>query len=473
MRKRLYSSSSSSSSELSSTDDDDELFPSTNRLARRTKLSGRYQSEIYTGLVSSNRSYSNGKRLTRLEQLISLYHDDQIRSLLLYIRHYSMKHQWQRLNVYLKLFLQSSFCRAYMRFYWQIIFRYVLETSSQTSSQLDLHRLGQIFENLFHSPTIDRTQTLYSYLCLHLIDGEREKFYIDVETRYKNLPNPFFAGRCVHSTNLHRFDPKFEQLMLIYLHFLYDYLQWLNDFHLNPSTVNPFENLMKTSFENDYEFQLKKFKLTSNFDEIQFITKDYFDNYDTFLLKFLYFLRLTETNNEEIERILQNYVEQHQQYPNVYKYQYWSNGNLISLKKFIEFDPSASPYLLIYCQKSSNAIEILDRLFDYFDFVKNKTDYSTWRFFVDFLSRLDPNDDEIVRCLAENWKIRRKIWLKFHFQCFSKLDSDKAIVAYILIDDELIRMNLFQQFCSDLDQIDQLDLLHQRLRSFDELIEFH
>ncbi|CAF4824318.1 unnamed protein product, partial [Rotaria sp. Silwood1] len=97
MTKRLrHSSSSSSSSEICPLEDMDDidLLSSSNRIPCRTKLSGRYQSDMYTGLISANRMYSNGKLLTRLEQLITINHDDQIRSLLLILRHYSMKHQW-------------------------------------------------------------------------------------------------------------------------------------------------------------------------------------------------------------------------------------------------------------------------------------------------------------------------------------------------------------------------------------------
>ena len=108
MTKRLHRSSSSSSSDISSIEDDDiDLFSSLTRIPCRTKISGRYQSDMYTGLISSNRMYSNGKFLTRLEQLITINHDDQIRSLLLIIRHYSMKHKWLN-NLYYLLSLNQK-----------------------------------------------------------------------------------------------------------------------------------------------------------------------------------------------------------------------------------------------------------------------------------------------------------------------------------------------------------------------------
>ncbi|CAF1295269.1 unnamed protein product [Rotaria sordida] len=79
MTKCLHRSSSSLEITPLEDSDDIDLFSSSNRIRRRTKISGRYQSDIYTGLISSNRRYSNGKFKTRLEQLITINDDDKIR----------------------------------------------------------------------------------------------------------------------------------------------------------------------------------------------------------------------------------------------------------------------------------------------------------------------------------------------------------------------------------------------------------
>ena len=146
MTKRLHHSSSSSESEISLLEDNEfDLSSSSIRLPCRTKHSGRYQSDIYTGLISANRTYSNGKIFTRLEQLITINHDDQIRSLLLILRHYSMKHEWNHILYYLKSLLQSSFVRSYIRLYWQLIFRYLIE-NFYTNNRIDLDFLTEVFE---------------------------------------------------------------------------------------------------------------------------------------------------------------------------------------------------------------------------------------------------------------------------------------------------------------------------------------
>ena len=467
MTKRLYrpsSSSSSSSSHASSEEADDfDLYSSAVRKACRTRVTGRYQSDIYTGLISADRTYANGQRLTRLEQLITLYHDDQIRPLLLVLRHYAMKHRWQDVLFYLKSLLQSSFCRAYMRLYWQMIFRYVLEHSHrQHLQQLDLNALPQIFTNLFHSPTINRTQTFFSYLCLYLLNPHTRHLYTDMETRYKSLPQPFFSGRCQHAAYLRPFDQKLEQLVLIHLHFLYDYRQWLEDYSVLPTLVNPFEKTIKISLEDERDLELWTFKLATNFQEIQFISNEYFDNYDPYLLKYLHFLFLTETNIEQIPDILDTYLQQHRNYLNAYKYHYWFHFDLNSLKKLIELDPSASPYVLLYCRAVSNPIEILDRLFDYLDFEKNKRDYEAWNSLAKLFAMLDLDDRKVIQCLRENWTIRRNIWRKFHFQGFDKIDSDKAAVAYVLLDQQAVRIHLRETYLEHVD-LEQADRLHDRL----------
>jgi len=466
MTKRIHRSSSSSSSEISSVEDDDiDLFSSINRIPCRTKLSGRYQSDIYTGLISSNRMYSNGKVLTRLEQLITINHDDQIRSLLLIVRHYSMKHQWNNLLYYLKSLLQSSFCRSYLRLYWQLIFRYLIENFS-TNNQIDIYFLSQIFENLFHSPTINRTQTFYSYLCLYLLNPQTIYLYNDIETRYKNLPPPFSSGRCKHVTYIEKFDHKFEQLLLINLHFLYDYRQWLNDYSLRQIEINPFLNPIKISFDNERNLELWTFKLTTNFHEIQYLSNNYFDNYDIYLLKYLYFLYITDTNIEQIQSILQLYIEQYKTYINAYKYNYWFDLNLNSLKKLIEYDPSSSPYVLIYCQEIKNSIEIFDRLFDYLDYEKNKNDYQAWNLLLKNFLNLNIHDKIIIQCIKDNWLLRQNIWKKFHFNSFEKIHYDKAMIAYILINNQQIRLNIRQKWLNN-DQIEQADILHQCLTVID------
>ena len=470
MPKRLHHSSSSSSSEifpLENDDDDDiDLFTSSTRLPCRTKISGRYQSEIYTGLISTNRMYSNGKLLTRLEQLITINHDDQIRSLLLILRHYTMKHQWTHILYYLKLLLQSSFCRSYIRLYWQLIFRYLVE-NFHTNTQINIHLLSQIFENLFHSPTINRTQAFYSYLCLYLMNTETIDLYYDIETRYKNLPQPFYSGRCQHVTYIEKFDPKFEQLLLINLHFLYDFRQWLNNYSLIQTELNPFLNIIKISLDNERDLELWTFKLTTNFNEIQFLSNEYFDNYDIYLLKYLYFLYISETNVEQIPSILQLYLEQHQTYLNAYKYNYWFHLKIDYLKKLIELDPSISPYVLIYCQEIDNYIEIFDRLFDYLDYEKNKNDYQVWNLLLKNFFRIDINDKNIIQCIKDNWIIRRTIWKKFHFNHFTKYDYDKIIIAYILLDNEQIRLNIHETWLNNDQNEQQANLLHQFLTIMD------
>jgi hypothetical protein len=410
--------------------------------------------------------YSNGKLLTRLEQLITIHHDDQIRSLLLILRHYSMKHQWNKIFNYLKLLLQSSFCRAYIRLYWQLIFRYLIENFHQ-NTQIDLYSLSQIFENLFHSPTINRTQTFYSYLCLYLINPQTISLYHDIETRYKNLPQPFSSGRCKHVTYIEKFDPQFEQLLLINLHFLYDYRQWLNDYSLIQIEINPFLiNPIKILLEDERNLELWTFKLTTNFNEIQFLSNQFFDNYDIYLLKYLYFLYTTDTNIEQILPILQLYIEQHRMYLNAYKYSYWFDMNLNSLKKLIEFDPSSSPYVVIYCQVIQDAIEIFDRLFDYFDYEKNKHDYQVWNLFLKNFLNFDINNQQIIQCIKDNWKIRKLIWKKFHFYSFDKIHYEKTMIAYILIDNQQIRFNLHKQWLNHI-QIDQADILNRYLTMID------
>ena len=475
MTKRLYrSSSSSSSSGLSANendddDDDDEnldLFSSLIRLACRTKISHRYQSDMYTGLISNNRMYSNGKPLTRLEQLITIKHDDQIRSLLLILRHYALKHQWQTLLFYLKSLLQSSFCRAYLRLYWQLIFRYLIE-NFHDNNQIDLFFLSQIFENLFHSPTINRTQAFYSYLCLYLINPVTIPLYLDIEARYKNLPPPFASGRCKHVNYIEKFDPKFEQLVLIYLHFLYDYRQWMNEYALRPLEVNPFFNPIKISLEDERNLELWTFKLTTNFHEIQYLSNQFFDHYDIYLLKYLYFLFITDTNTEQIPGILQMYIEQHPRYINAYKYRYWFDMDLSNLKKLIELDPSASPYVLIYCREIDDFIEIFDRLFDYLDYEKNRRDEQAWNFLSANLLQFNPDDQSIVQCIKENWRIRKSIWMKFHFHSLEKLLADQILVAYILIDHPSIRTRLHREWLGDDHRIQQADIVHRALTLID------
>lgn len=462
MTKRLHRTSSSSSSEISLLEDDDiDLFSSLNRLPCRTKVSGRYQSDIYTGLISSNRAYSNGKLLTRLEQLLTINHDDQIRSLLLIVRHYSMKHQWTNILYYLKFLLQSSYCRSYLRLYWQLIFRYLIENSSE-NTQIDIYYLSQIFDNLFHSPTINRTKTFYSYLCLYLSNSQTISLYNDIETRYKNLPPPFSSGRCEHVQYIEKFDHKFEQLLLINLHFLYDYRQWLNDYSLYQIEINPFLIPIKISLDNERNLELWTFKLTTNFHEIQFLSKNYFDNYDIYLLKYLHFLYITDTNIEQIQPILQLYIEQHPTYINAYKYNYWFNLNIDYLKKLIEYDPSSSPYVLIYCQKITNEIEIIDHLFDYLDYEKNKNDYQAWNLLLKTFLQINIEDKLILQCIKDNWSIRKNIWKKFHFNSFEKIHYEKILIAYILIDNQQIRLNIRQKWLNN-HQIKQADILHQYL----------
>ncbi|CAF3354828.1 unnamed protein product [Rotaria socialis] len=468
MTKRLHHSSSSSSSslEVSTLEDNDDLdLFSFNRIPCRTKNSGRYQSNIYTGLISSNRRYSNGKLFTRLEQLITINHDDQIRSLLLTLRHYSMKHQWTRTLYYLKYILQSSFCRSYIRLYWQFIFRYLIE-NFHSNDQIDIDLLPQIFEILFHSPTINRTQTFYSYLCLYLINPQTIYLYNDIETRYKSLPASFYSGRCKHVTYIPIFDPKFEQLLIINLHFLYDYRQWLNNYTIIQTTINPFQDKIQIFIDDERDLELWTFKLSTNFHEIQFLSNQYFDNYDIYLLKYLYFLYVTETHTDHIYPILQLYAEQHRTYINAYKYIYWFDSNLDDLKKLIDLDPSSSPYALIYCQEIRNPIEIFDRLFDYLDYEKNKNDYQAWNLLLKNLFLIDIDDKIIIECIKQNWLIRKNVWKKFHFNNFEKIDYDKAMIAYILIDNAQIRINIRDKWLSNEDN-EQADLLHQRLSVID------
>ncbi|CAF1015841.1 unnamed protein product [Rotaria sordida] len=473
MTKRLHRSSSSSSSSSSllseltplENNNDIDLFSSSNQIPCRTKISGRYQSDIYTGLISSKRMYSNGKFLTRLEQLITINHDDQIRSLLLILRHYAMKHQWTNILYYLKYLLQSSFCRSYIRLYWQFIFRYLIE-NFHIDNQINLNLLPQIFEILFHSPTINRTQTFYSYLCLYLINPQTIFLYNDIETRYKNLPQPFNSGRCKHVTYIEKFNPKFEQLLLINLHFLYDYRQWLNNYSLIQTIINPFINKIKISLDNERDLELWTFKLTTNFHEIQFLSNEYFDNYDIYLLKYLYFLYITETNIEQIHSILELYIEQHHTYINAYKYNYWFNLNINYLKNLIDLDPSSSPYVLIYCQEINNSIEIFDRLFDYLDYNKNKNDYQAWNLLLKNFFLFDINNKNIIQCIKDNWIIRKNIWKKFHFNTFNKNHYDKAMIAYILIDNEQIRLHIREKWLNN-DQHEQADILHQYLTASD------
>ncbi|CAF1331313.1 unnamed protein product [Rotaria sordida] len=64
---------------------------------------------------------------------------------------------------------------------------------------------------------------------LHLINPERIYLYNDIERRYKSLPQLFHGGRSEHVTYIEKFDPKLEELLLINLHFLYDYREWLNN----------------------------------------------------------------------------------------------------------------------------------------------------------------------------------------------------------------------------------------------------
>lgn len=475
MTKRLHRSSSSSSSEISRIEDDDDddidIFSSLIRLACRTKISNRYQSDIYTGLISSTRTYSNGKPLTRLEQLITLKHDDQIRSLLLILRHYALKHQWEAVLVYLKSLLQSSFCRAYLRLYWQLIFRYLLENFHR-NHQIDLGFLSQIFENLFHSPTINRTQAFYSYLCLYLINPSTIPLYQDIEARYKNLPPPFSSGRCKHVDYIEKFDPKFEQLVLIYLHFLYDCRQWMNDYALRPMEINPFVKPTKISLEDERNLELWTFKLTTNFHEIQYLSNQFFDHYDIYLLKYLYFLYITDTMIEQIPGILQMYIEQHPLYLNAYKYSYWFDMNLSSLKRLIELDPSCSPYVLIYCRQIDDYVEIFDRLFDYLDYQKNRHDEQAWSLLLKNLLQFDFNDQRIIQCIRENWKIRKSIWMKFHFRSWENHQPfDQMIIAYIFIDNPSIRNKLRREWLLLIDEkdwrIEQADRLHRILTSSD------
>lgn len=458
-RLRRSSSSSSSASEISQLEHDPiDLFLSGHPPCR-TKLSGRYQSDIYTGLISSTRTYTNGRPFTRLEQLISIHHDDQIRRLLLTLRHHCMKHQWTKILQYLKSLLQSSFCRAYMRLYWQLTFRYLLE-HARDNNQVDSPFLSQTFETLFHSPTINRSQAFYSYLCLHLAHEHTIDLYHDIETRYKSLPQPFFSGRCRHVSYIPKFNPKFEQLLLINLHFLYDYRQWLLDYSLLQTDTNPFVNHVKTLFEDERDLELWTFKLTTNFQEIQFLSNEFFDQYDVYLLKFLYFLYTTDTNVERIPSILQMYVQQHPNYINAYKYHYWFDHSTSVLKKLVELDPSSSPYVLIYCQAITNSIEVFDRLFDYLDYDKNRDDYLAWQLLSTHLVQIDLEDAEVVRCVQENWLMRKTIWTKFHFRTFDKMQYDKALVAYILLDKEEPRSNIRRRWLDD-ESSDHAEALHR------------
>ena len=440
--------------------DIDTFSSSSTRVPCRTKLSGRYQSDEYTGLLSANRMYSNGQPWTRLEQLITLFHDDQIRALLLILRHYALKHQWTHILTHLKSLLQSSFCRSYLRLYWQLIFRYLLE-NFHSHNQIDMSFLSQIFDNLFHSPTINRTQAFYSYLCLHLINPHTIHLYIDMETRYKSLPQPFYSGRCKYVSYMEKFDPKLEQLLLIDLHFLYDYRQWLIDYSLIPTAVNPFVKTMNVSLENERDLEYWTFKLTTNFHEIQYLSSDYFDNYDIYLLKYLLFLYQTETNIEQIAGILDTYTEQHRTYINAYKYSYWFHLNAAHLKKLVELDPSSSPYVLIYCRATLDPSEIIDRLFDYLDYDKNKSDDDAWRLLSDTLLAVNIDDDRLVQCIVDNWSMRKTIWKKFHFRSFDKLDYHKACVAYMLLDDDRIRFNLREKYLND-ERSEQMERLHHR-----------
>ncbi|CAF4248859.1 unnamed protein product [Rotaria sordida] len=128
-----------------------------------------------------------------------------------------MKQQWRNIVYYLKSHLQSSFSRSYIRLYWQFIFRYLIENFHR-NNQININFLPQIFEILFYSPTIN-----------HLINPERIYLYNDIERRYKSLPQLFHGGRSEHVTYIEKFDPKLEELLLINLHFLYDYREWLNN----------------------------------------------------------------------------------------------------------------------------------------------------------------------------------------------------------------------------------------------------
>jgi len=447
---------------MSSIDDHFDPIDFLNRLACRTKSTGRYQSDIYTGLISSNRTSANGQIMTRLEQLITTHHDDQIRSLLLILRHYSMKHQWNSILFHLKSLLQSSFCRAYLRLYWQLIFRYLIEHFSQTH-QIDLIFLSQIFESLFHSPTINRTQTFYSYLCIYLLNPQTISMYTDIETRFKNLPAPFSSGRYKHVPTNEEFNPKFEQLLIINLHFLYDYCQWLNDYSLVQFNLNPFQQTIKISIDNEKNLELWTFKLTTNFHEIQYLSNEFFDHYDIYLLKYLHFLYLTKDNHDEIRSILESYCEQYRNYLNAYKYAYWFDRNERYLKKLIELDPSCSPYVLIYCQQITNQIERFDRLFDYFDYEKNRNDNQTWTFFCKNFFQITTNDQSLVECIRQNWNIRKMIWKKFHFLSFNNNQINKAWIAYVLHDNQKYRNYIRDKWLNNNEQIKQADLLHQYL----------
>jgi len=75
-------------------------------------------------------------------------------------------------------------------------------------------------------------------------------------------------------------------------------------------------------------------------------------------------------------------------------------------------------------------------------------------------------DQNLIQCIKDNWLIRKNIWKKFHFNSFDKNHYDKAMIAYILIDNQQIRLNIRQKWLNN-QQIEQADILNQCLTTKD------
>ncbi|CAF0874519.1 unnamed protein product [Didymodactylos carnosus] len=447
--KRHHTSIESESND----DDDDEIYSESTELTvhsctiNRTSK-GHYQSNIYTGLISPYRHYSNGNRLTRLEQLVTTAFDDQIRSLLLTLRHHVLNYHWSNTILYLKYLLQSCFNRPYTRLYWQLLFKCILE--NEYENKIDESFLPQIFDTLFHSPLIDHTYAFYSYLCLHLFDLNKIDLIQDLILRYQNR-KVYNSGRTITKY----YNESFEQFLLLKIQFLINYRQWINENNLLLN-INPFlfkfnENNLDNNVNNNNirDIELWTFKLTTDFNVIEDVYDKYFDTYDTHLLKYISFLYSTNTTREIIETILNNYSIKHSTYINAQKYLYWyynnsqkENDKYKILKQLVDLDPSSTPYVLNYCQYLFNnhlLIELFDYLFDYLDYYKNKYDLNAWTLFNNLFILNDIKfNNSLIECLKQNWMIRQTIWIKYHFNCFqnkenNELKMKKALIAYLFL----------------------------------------
>jgi len=321
--------------------------------------------------------------------------------LLIILNEMSLRGKWTELTIGLK-YLNGIITRNYIDSYWKYLFQIVYKKLPKS-----IEDVPQFIDCLQAMNIRKQNEIVYSFVLLLLSKNLFQSGY-DLLQMY-------------HLTAKYEKEEDINTLVNS-LNADFEYIKW--------------KRSLKTR-DSDFHQQLAE-KCSFQLQQIV----DNLDITDTQILKlkeiYLYYDKI-----HELEELLENYSVKHPEYINAQKYLFdflVENNNVNSLEIFsriAKISPSDS-YILKYCRKFNDLIMSIDCIFDMLDHFQWKYSKKCWSCLKELLITSERSDG-FKECIKDNWMLRKKFWIPYHFKRinnnkkFKKVNLIKLEVAIIFM----------------------------------------